>query len=70
MCQALGPLSAIDATRVVFVDSTYDASVSDLDGVEGVAGSPLAGTYTHLTLPTTVRVEGPVVAESDENQVN
>jgi Fe-S cluster assembly protein SufD len=39
---ALGPLAAIDAIRVVFVDSTYDAAVSDLEGLEGVAGSPLA----------------------------
>lgn len=58
---ALGPLSAIDATRVVFVDSTYDASVSDLDGVEGVAGSPLAlalADETDAAAADLLRLEG------------
>jgi Fe-S cluster assembly protein SufD len=39
---ALGPLAAIDATRLVFVDGAYVASLSGIDQLSGVAGAPLA----------------------------
>jgi Fe-S cluster assembly protein SufD len=39
---ALGPLSSLAAIRVVFVDGVYVKDLSDLDGLEGIAGAPLA----------------------------
>jgi Fe-S cluster assembly protein SufD len=39
---ALGPLATLDAIRVVFVDGAYCKELSDLDGLEGIAGGPLA----------------------------
>ncbi len=39
---ALGPLAALDAIRVVFVDGVYCKALSDLNGLEGIAGGPLA----------------------------
>jgi Fe-S cluster assembly protein SufD len=39
---ALGPLAALDAVRVVFVDGVYSEVLSGLNGLEGIAGSPLA----------------------------
>lgn len=39
---ALGPLAGLDASRLVFVDSTYEASLSNMEGLKDVAGSPLA----------------------------
>jgi Fe-S cluster assembly protein SufD len=39
---ALGPLAELDAARAVFVDSMYEAALSDLEGLKDVAGSPLA----------------------------
>jgi Fe-S cluster assembly protein SufD len=39
---ALGPLAGLDAIRVVFVDGVYSKALSELDDLEGIAGSPLA----------------------------
>ena len=39
---ALGPLAEVDAIRVVFVDGVYVKELSELDGMDGLAGSSLA----------------------------
>ena len=40
---ALGPLAAIDAVRVVFVDGAYEKALSGADGIDGLAVEMLAG---------------------------